>query len=306
MADFRIAIIGLGVTGTSLGLALKKASAELRITGHDRQPAAAAAAHKAGAVDRTQWNLPAACDGADLVILALPMEGVRETLAVIGPALKAGCLVTDTAPVKAPVLAWAEESLPREVSFVGGDPVGARGRRLSPSAEMFRDTVYCLCPGARAPAGAIDRAADLAQAVGARPRFFDAVEHDGLAAALDQLPVMLSLAALRAMSDSPAWREIVTLGGGRFLQLLMAQGGTATEGVEVAAANREQVDRWLAAAQDALQDLRDLLAAAPEERQASLARLQEAREAWDRGDTAAPQPKTDYRGVGVRRLFGLR
>ena len=72
MAKSRIAIIGLGLIGGSIGLALRRAEVESEIVGHDREPLKARQAKKLGAVDRADWNLISACEGADMVIIATP------------------------------------------------------------------------------------------------------------------------------------------------------------------------------------------------------------------------------------------
>lgn len=304
MAEFQITIIGLGVTGTSIGLALKKAAGELHIVGHDRDPDAASAARKAGAVDRTDWNLPGACRGAGIVILTLPLPGIRDTLAAIAQDLAEGCLVTDTAPVKEPVLAWAQETLPPHVAFVGGDPIGAHGAG-SASAALFEGVTYCLCPDRSTPPKAVEQASDLALAVGATPHFLDATEHDGLVALLDQVPAFLALATLDAASADPAWRELVRLGGGRLDRLLGALGETPSATLDTATANAANVVRWLERLEAALADARALLTAAPEARQEALDRLVDAQLEWERH---GKEKATNLPGVGfsLRKLFWFK
>ncbi len=303
---FTIAIVGLGTTGVSLGLALKKASRTLRIVGHDREPEAAARARRLGAVDSTDWNLPSACRAASIVILALPLEAIRDTMAAIAPDLAAGCLVTDTAPLKTPVMAWAEELLPRSVSFVGGNPIGARGQPGGPTAERFLNTTYCLCVSHAADERAVDSASDLATAVGARPRFLDAEEHDGLVALLDQAPFALAAALLHAACSQGAWQELVRLGGGRFEQLLGIVGEEPGIGLKTAAANLENVTRWLDWAEDALRALREQLEGADEKgREQLVADLIQARLEWRRRGEEERQPLPNV-GFTLRRMLGLR
>ena len=304
MSDFQVTIVGLGVTGTSLGLALRKASGDIRIVGHDRESTAAAVARKARAVDRTDWNLPNACRDASVVILALPLSEIRDTLAVIGPDLPPSCLVTDTAPVKKPVLAWARETLPPQVPFVGGNPVGARGA-TAPRSDLFAGTTYCLCPEPATPAEAIDRASDLALAVGATPRFVDAAEHDGLVAALDQLPFLLAAGLLQATSSEGCWRDLAALGSGRFDQLLDTFGDNPAAVFEAVAANAANVGRWLDRVQEALDALRALLEEEPGARQEATERLLEARAEWERHGADAPGSQPDA-GFGLGRMFGMR
>jgi len=302
MADFQITIVGLGATGTSLGLALRQASKELTIVGHDKDPQAAAAARPAGAVSRTDWNLPSACRGASMVILALPLPAMRDTMAAIAEDLGEGCLVTDTAPLKAPVAAWAKELLPAHATFVGGDPIGARGQSGTPRADLFGGTTYCLCPDPSTPPEAVERAADLAMAVGGRPLYMDAAEHDGMVAALNQLPFLLGAAALHTLSAGGSWRDLARLGGARFDQLLATMGDSPGADLAAAAANAENVGHWIDRMQRALDEMRALLVQDAAEAEATVKRWQSAREEWER---RGEEPRTEPpdAGMSLRHLF---
>jgi len=302
MADFQITIVGLGATGTSLGLALRQASKELTIVGHDKDPAAAAAARKAGAVSRTDWNLPSACRGASIVILALPLPAMRDTMAAIAEDLAEDCLVTDTAPLKAPVAAWAKELLPAHANFVGGDPIGARGQAGAPRADLFGGTTYCLCPDRSTPPEAVERAADLAMAVGGMPLYMDAAEHDGMVAALNQLPFLLGAAALHTLSAGGSWRDLTRLGGGRFGQLLATIGDSPSADLAAAAANAENVGRWIDRLHAALDEMRALLSQDAATAEAAVKRWQAARDEWERHGEE-PRTEPPDAGMSLRHLF---
>ena len=97
----QLTIIGLGQIGSSIGLALKAHNVNLRLVGHDKDPQAAKEAQRIGAVDDVKYNLPASVREAKIVILALPLAEVRETLRIIAPDLQEGALILDTAPAKA-------------------------------------------------------------------------------------------------------------------------------------------------------------------------------------------------------------
>src|SRR5512138_1451981 len=115
----RITIIGLGQIGSSIGLALKAHQVDVHLIGHDKDPQAAKESQRAGAVDDVKYNLPASVYEANIVILALPLDAVRETLEIIAPDLQEGTLVLDTAPAKATVAAWARELLPPGRFYIG-------------------------------------------------------------------------------------------------------------------------------------------------------------------------------------------
>ena len=108
----QITIIGLGQIGASIGLALAKIKDQAIRIGNDREPGIARQAEKSGAVDKTMINLPSAVKDADIVILALPVDEIRETMEVIAQDLKPGVVLIDTSPVQGGLLQWAQELLP--------------------------------------------------------------------------------------------------------------------------------------------------------------------------------------------------
>ena len=108
----RVSIVGLGTIGSSLGLALRQAGVVSSVIGHDKDPGVASLARKLEAVDKTHWRLIPACEDADLVVLAIPMGAVKETLEAIAPTLRDGCVVLNTAPLMTPILDWVGEHLP--------------------------------------------------------------------------------------------------------------------------------------------------------------------------------------------------
>jgi prephenate dehydrogenase len=219
----KIALIGLGLIGKSIGKALRVVGGQLEVVGHDREPLASREAQKVGAVDKVSWNLIETCEGADIVIMAMPLQGIEETLKAVASDLKPDCLVMDTANLKVPVMRWADELLPEGISFVGGDPILGDHTQFEPSPtddrsrpDLLKGTLFCLTPSTKATAEAIHLATDLVRLLEANPFFLDAAEHDGLIAGVEQLPVMLVLSLVRAMSAEPSWREMRKLAGPAF------------------------------------------------------------------------------------------
>ena len=266
---FTTAIVGLEQVGSSIGLALKRTGAELRIIGHDRNPEVAKRSSKAGCVDQTEWNLINACEGADLIVIATAPGEIETTLNAIGQYLKPGCVVTDTAGVKTPVLAWASQALPPTVHFVGGHPIPARRTgRLGdadglpdadePSAELFDGGVYCLTPGTATPPDALRVVSDLAQAVGAEPYFLDASEHDGLIAAVEGVPLLLAAALQATASKSPSLREVLRLSGTPFAAATQLLASSSSDLADLLALNAENNARWTQTFVAELSTLRDL------------------------------------------------
>ncbi len=211
----QITIIGLGRVGTSIGLALKRKTVDqLVVIGHDRSPDIARQAQARGAVDRTEWNLPAACENADLILLSVPLQELRQAMQEVAPNLKPGSVVSDVAPLKAPVLEWAAELIPADRYFVGGSPIlnplylhdGLTGLEAA-RADLFDNGLWALVPEAEPPPEALKLLNDFARLVGATPFFVDAAEYDALLAGTSTLPALLATALMRAVSNTPGWMD---------------------------------------------------------------------------------------------------
>ncbi len=220
----RVTIIGLGCVGTSMGLALRQQGPELEIVGHDISQDNARHAQQAGAVTKTHWNLPASVEKAALVIMALPLPAVRETMELVGKDLEEGCVVTDTASLKAPAIAWARQYLPAHVHFAPGAPVrgvdAVIGHPLvgpeAGRADLFKGGIYCITPTADTTPEAIATLEGLARVLEARPYFLEPSEYDGLQAGIADLPALVAAALLRSTVDSPGWSDMRKVAGHPF------------------------------------------------------------------------------------------
>jgi prephenate dehydrogenase len=243
----KITIVGLGLIGASAGLALRRYADRVTVIGHDRNPALAGRAKSLGAVERTEWNLINAVSKADRVILALPVSEMRDTLTAIAQDLKPGCVLLDMADVKTPVLRWAQELLPDNVHLVGGHPIVVV-QDLDPStarADLFQGKLFCLTSDGNTDDSAMRLAADLVEALGARPFFLDPVEHDGMAAAVEHLPVIMAGALMQITLTSPGWADMRKLAGSQFYTSTLVAASEGGAAIAACAANREHVVRWL-------------------------------------------------------------
>lgn len=259
----QVGIVGLDLIGVAAGLALHRYQEKVTVIGHDPRPDAAGRAKKMGAVDRTEWNLINAVANADRVILALPVNELYDTLKAIGTELKAGCVVIDTAAVKAPVMAWAAELMPKEVHFVGGHPI-LFAESLDPEsarADLFERKLFCLTPDGNTNDTAVRLAADVVEAMGAQPFFLDPLEHDGLAAAVEQLPQVLAGALLSATTSSSGWADMRKVAGTQFLASTLVASGSAKAAAAGAVANREYLVHWADTMIRELETWRDRIAA---------------------------------------------
>jgi prephenate dehydrogenase len=292
-----------------MGLALHQAEAAIHVVGHDKDADHAGTARRLKAVDKTDWNLIGACEDADIVVLALPLQAIEDTLRALGPHLKAGCIVTDTANLKEQVIGWAEAYLPDTTSFVGGNPLIAGGGSGPDAAspDLFRGNLYCLTPAPAAHPDAVRLVSDMVAMLGGQPYYLDAAEHDGLMAGVEHLPRVVALALVNATAQGASWREMRKLAGGSFEQVSALIGEDPDALSSLFIGNKDNLLRWLDAYLGALREVRELLGQGDGEPLAQYAdRAVVARRQWleDRKDRFSElKPAEVERGSLVRQLF---
>ena len=272
------AIIGLGLIGGSLGLALKRAG-EGPIAGCALHPRTLALAQERGAIDLARESPEAAVEGAGLVILAAPIRALPRLMARIAPHLPPGAVVTDTASTKARVMAWASAHLPRP--FVGGHPMAGKeawGIEAA-SADLFQGAPYILVPAKGTPEGALERLVALAQSVGAKPLVMeDPEEHDRLVGGISHLPLFLSIALSLTASRHPDWPRLARLASGGFRDATRLASGNPEMGWDIFTTNKRWALYWLDRFLEQIEELRVHLE--QDSLEEALAQAREARERW--------------------------
>ncbi len=257
----QITIVGLGMIGSSLGLALKQLKPAPRIIGHDSQYDAAMRAQKLKAVDKLERNPLDAVAGSDLVVIATPVGTIPQVMQTVAGELAPDCIVTDTGSTKRDIIHRAAELLPPNVAFVGGHPMTgkATGGVDGPSALIFRGATYCLTPVPNTPGHAVDAVASMIQEIGAQPYFLDPVEHDGLVAGISHLPHLVSVSLMRLLSEQPGWREMSVLAAGGFDSMTRLASQNPTMFADIITSNTDNVVRHLDLLLAKLQEMRGIL-----------------------------------------------
>ncbi|MCH7835831.1 MAG: prephenate dehydrogenase/arogenate dehydrogenase family protein [Chloroflexi bacterium] len=286
----RITIVGLGLIGGSLGLAIKAAGQPgMEIVGHDRNRVVANKARKMGAIDRAEHNLPRAVQGAGMVVIATPVLAIREVMEQIAPDLPEGCVVTDTGSTKERILEWAAELLPPSVSFVGGHPMAGKETQGIDNAEpdLFRGRAYCLCPAVDAHEDAVRAVTGLVRLAGAEPLFLDPQEHDQYAAAVSHLPLLLSASLFTLLRASPAWNDLAPMASSSFRDVTRLASGDPQMAHDIFLTNRDAAVHWLDRMIEEMGRYRDLLEGDTEELLETFAQAQMDRDSF----LAEPHPR---------------
>ncbi len=255
MAESRIAIIGTGLIGTSIGLNLcARKGRNFEVVGADRDRANARLAKKMGALDREVGSLEEAVEGAGLVVIAVPVLAAQAILKELGKFLAPGVVVTDTCSTKGDLLRWADELLPETAHFVGGHPMA--GRETSgpgaATADLFKGATWAISPSPRADEQAVGIVMGFVESLGASPMYIDPLEHDQYAAAVSHLPLLLSVTLFRMVRDSVGWEDASLLAGPGFRDMTRLASGDPTMSRDIMATNRDAVVHWIGRMQEEL------------------------------------------------------
>ena len=279
----RIAIIGLGLIGGSMGLALKQAGLEdAELIGYTRSSETAINALKRGAVDKIEDNLISAVGKAEIVILSTPVMAMKEILKKIGPHLSPVCIVTDTASTKVKVMEWAEEYLPSGINFIGGHPMA--GKELSgisaAEADLFKGCTYCVVQGVSASPEAIKVITDLVKYLGANPLFITASEHDNFVAGISHLPLILSSSLVMSTTQSPYWQEMSGLAAGGYRDLTRLAAQHPIMNRDICLTNQQNILNWIEEFIKKLSQFRQFIIDGDEGLEKAFIQAQQARRKW--------------------------
>lgn len=191
LSSLNIAIVGLGLMGGSLAQALQGAAR--RMTGIDRDADSRARALEMGIVDETSDQMGDGIAQADLVVLAIPVQGIVSLLRTLPDLRPDGCMVLDLGSTKREI-GLAMEELPERFAALGGHPMCGREQSglAAATADLFLGETFILCRNARTTSAAKAIALTLVDEIGAEPLFLPAEVHDNLVAASSHLPYVVS------------------------------------------------------------------------------------------------------------------
>jgi len=208
-----VTIVGLGLIGGSLALALRRSGFNGRIVGVSRQNSLQEA-KRLNAIDGgfSYEELPLAVDASDLIVLASPISTIMahlRTLGAAGTRLKQGAVITDVGSTKRSILQEGREQLPKHTVFIGGHPLSGSERRGMTAADpfLFQNAYYVLTPAPGVPRAEVKRLGTFLEATGARVVVLSAEDHDCIAATISHLPQLLAVSLVRFLEDLGENRE---------------------------------------------------------------------------------------------------
>lgn len=264
----RVAILGVGLIGGSIGMALRSAGAASTVVGCSRTESRLCEAQRQGAIDFYTTDPLAAVDGADLVVLCMPVASIPASACAIAPALRHDAIVTDVGSAKACIVAALEESLDGRGQFVGGHPMAGSARQgvRYARADLFHGATYFVTPTGRTPPRATETVTSLARQLGARPVHLPPADHDRVVAAISHLPhVVASGLASLVPELCGAFADVaLEAAAGSFADGTRVAGSDPSLWAEILVQNRAEVLRALAGLRARLADFESALAAGDE------------------------------------------
>jgi cyclohexadieny/prephenate dehydrogenase len=202
----RVALIGIGLIGSSLARRLRRDGLAREIAAATRSPATLAKVQALRLADRATLDPAEAARGADLVVICTPMGAYEEVAQAIAPVLKPGAIVSDVGSVKQAAIAALAPHLPKHIHLVPGHPVAGTEHSGPESgfATLFEGHWTILTPPAGTDAGAVERVAELWRRCGAQVEVMDPAHHDHVLAITSHVPHVIAYAIVGTATDLEA------------------------------------------------------------------------------------------------------
>ena len=274
----RVAIIGVGLIGGSLGLALKEKRIAKRIIGVGRREESLKIALEKKEVDEVTTDLAFGVKDADLVVIATPLELTVETFKKIIPHLKKRCVATDVGSVKGSILKRIDHPL-----FIGGHPLAGSEKRgpQSARADLFKEATVVLTPVEKTDEKALALVKSMWQDLGAKVLFLPPEVHDELVAFTSHLPHILATSLTNLIAALAEKEEkILSLMGEGFRDTTRIAASPPNMWREICLANREEISKAIKRFKEILSEMEEALS--KEEKDKLLHKFEKAKETRDK------------------------
>lgn len=254
----RLALIGCGLMGGSFALALRAAGLVQHVAGFSASEATRAKALLLGVIDTACTSAAEAVQGADLVLVAVPVRATEATLRAIDPVLSANALVMDVGSTKGDVVAAACAALERNLAnFVPAHPIA--GKEVAgiehADADLYRQRQVILTPLPQNPAERVLKAHQVWQALGSRVIELSPEQHDASFAAVSHLPHLAAFALVNAVARQPQGAQHLSMAGPGFRDFSRIAASDPSVWRDILLANRDEVLHQSALMREALHEL---------------------------------------------------
>jgi prephenate dehydrogenase len=259
----QVTIVGTGLIGGSLALAIKKNRLAKKVVGCDRQPVLDQALRR-HAIDVGESGPEAAIKGSDIVVLATPVGGIIEHIERLGPLLPPATLLTDVGSTKVEIMRRAAMVFGASVGqrFLPGHPMAGKehGGIEQADAGLFDGAVWIFTPSAPSKSAAQKDFATLIESIGAKVLWMDADRHDRLCAWISHLPQMISTAvATTLLEEFGSGGELHSIGGRALRELTRVAASPYSMWRDIAYTNAPNIEEALLRLEQRLAHIRENL-----------------------------------------------
>src|SRR5271170_1389596 len=200
----RVAIVGVGFMGTSLGLAIKKKGLAREVVGIGRQETSLREAKDLGAIDEGTLDFDKGIIGADLIVLATPVNTVLDIIEILGKGHRRGCIITDLGSTKVAIVDRAEKVLHHSLLFVGSHPLVGSEKKgpANANAQLYEGAVCVMTPTDKTNRLAREKIKQFWSQLGSSVKLMTPQEHDQVFAYISHLPHLMAFALMKSMPDN--------------------------------------------------------------------------------------------------------
>jgi len=240
----RLAVIGVGLIGGSLSLALKEAGAVGQVIGYSRTESVRQEALDLGIIDIAASSIKDVVKDADMIFLAVPMAAMGTVLTELAEHIKEGAIITDGGSAKGQLVDIAREVLGEQFSqFVAGHPI-AGTEKSGPSAAfstLYQDHRVVLTPVAETSRDALETVREMWQKTGAEVFDMDVKHHDVVLAATSHLPHILAFNLVGMLAERDDCDEVLRYAAGGFKDFSRIASSDAVMWRDICLSNSEAI-----------------------------------------------------------------
>lgn len=199
----KVTIIGVGLIGASLSLAMKKNKLCGTVCGFGRNRENLIRAKERGIIDSFESDPVSACKDSDLIMLSSPVGSFQDIVKKASVSFKKGAVVTDAGSVKGKLVYEIEKIMPEGVHYIGGHPIAGSDRSgIDVSSEaLFRDAKYIITPTKNSDAGSLQAVTDLWESLGSEVITMTPEDHDKVYAAVSHLPHLIAYNIMNTVAE---------------------------------------------------------------------------------------------------------
>jgi len=283
----RLALIGCGLMGGSFALALRRAELVTHVSGFSASEGTRTKALQLGVIDSACASAAEAVQGADLVLVAVPVRATEATLRAIDPVISPHALVMDVGSTKSDVAAAARAALQRSLAnFVPAHPIA--GKEVAgiehADADLYHQRQLILTPLPENPTERVLQAHRLWQALGSRVLELSPEQHDASFAAVSHLPHLAAFALVNAVARQPNGAQHLSMAGPGFRDFSRIAASDPNVWRDILLTNRDEVLHQSALMREALHEFEAAMLAGDAERlQALVSEASQTRSRWRLG-----------------------